>query len=237
MREGTDYIVIKSQLIRQFVYRHYLNTPVFEDIPMTSENKLDIPEFISAVVSGFNRYAISGASSMEHMVTGEKVPRESTYRSQFGSQFGSRQFHLPYRKPSWRMDRYATIGEETLDIFLDIPKGKEISATNEPHLQVGIVFTASSNVESLKERCAQSYPQLFSLDQYAIFNFTPIETKEEQETFFAAGIDKHGQKAEIPIFHVVHNKEFSEVKLLFKPTLQSKAVTKHITYFDDDDDE
>jgi predicted RNA-binding protein len=229
-RQGADWIMIKSEMIKEFVIQDILkDAEIFPtgELPMLlNQDKLDILQFLTTVLKHFDPVIIHDAygwTKKSHELSSQVgVPQEDVYQQQFGATVRRAFLNQEWKAYSelrrdvdeqFRKDQNGKVDPKeakslTLDFMLLRPKTDKIK-----ELRVGIEFTASVNLLSLKEHAKRRYSQVLKLDQYVVVNFTSYRTEGEFACDKASGFDKNGHQCDIPIYHVLHDRDYKSVKL------------------------
>jgi hypothetical protein len=201
---GPEWLVVKSELMRRCSLLYLFgDCDIFPtSLPML-DGKLDIQKFLTTVFQCLDPSVIRSAfqySHKKHVVAkAEYVPSEVVYQHQL-SAIIIRAFR---HQSLWRCVYESNSQLKKLDLLLLGPSD----------LKVGIELTASVDVDGLQEHAARSYSPTLKLDQYVVVNITSIYTEKVFETFTAVGVDKNNNHCVVPVYHVLHNREYTEVQL------------------------
>ena len=150
------------------------------------------------------------------------VPQEDVYQQQFGATVRRAFINQQWEAYSelrrdvdekFRKDQNGKVDPKeamslTLDFMLRRPERE-----GKKGLGVGIEFTASVKLTSLQEHARRRYSQVLKLDRYVVVNFTSYQTAEEFACDKSVGFDKNGNQCDIPIYHVLHDRDYKLVKL------------------------
>jgi hypothetical protein len=205
---ATEWLIIKSELMRQCALLYIMaDTDLFPTaLPMEADGKLSISSFLKTAFQFFVPAVIQSAyqySYKKHGVrSNEVVPTEAVYQHQLSAVIIRA---LRYRL--WYCLFETNADGKKLDFLLCGPNG----------LKVGIELTASVDVTGLEEHARRTYPSLLALDQYVVVNITSIFTEDVFAVYASDGTDKHGRPCKVPVYHVLHNADYSKVSLHIGP--------------------
>ena len=143
------------------------------------------------------------------MVGDHQVPSESVYQSEM-----SRVISRWFITKSWKCSsnvRSKEDGGVRLDLMLfRSPEAKK---------RIGFKLTASSNAADIMKHAERRYKEALKLEQYVIINFT---AREGTATDF---LEHQG----VPIYHVVHNQAFDDVKIHYRGATGQKETVQVIS--------
>jgi len=218
---ANEKLVIKSEMIKRFVIQHIMtDVAIFEDIlPLIpASSRLDIVSFLVAIFRHFDPAVIKSSYTWSHKQhekdKGVEVPEEAVYQHQF-----SATVLRAIKETKWKLAYEVNSANKKLDFLLRLPKEGD-----KPEYRVGFELTASVNQASLFEHAARDYPVTKRLDQYVVVNLTSYQTEPEFSTFSHQVAGGQGAPRTVPIFHVLHDREYRSVKLYHTDAQTSVTV-------------
>jgi len=215
---ANEKLVIKSEMIQRFVIQHIMtDAAIFEDeLPLLPESsELDVINFLVEIFRHFDPDVMKSSYTWSHKQHERDkhvdVPEEAVYQHQF-----SATILRAIKGTKWMLAYEVNSDKKKLDFLLRRPK-----EDGRPEYRVGIELTASVNQASLKEHASRDYPITKKLDLYVIVNLTSYQTEPEFSTF-SCKVEKtitplFGKQEvveyTVPIFHLLHDREYKSVKL------------------------
>ena len=171
-------------------------------------------EFLCRTFVQFDPEVIRDAYTWNHkqheMEKSRKVPEEAVYQHLFSATV----LHA-IKGTKWMLSYEVNSANKKLDFLLRLPK-----EGNTPEYRVGIELTASVNQASLIAHASRDYPVTMRLDEYVVVNLTSIRTEPEFSTFSrkventTTTLGKPTVvKSVVPIFHLLHHRDYETAVL------------------------
>jgi len=174
---------------------------------------VDIPEFLASVMLVFDVAKFRRLSDTKFKLHGSggcvPVPSEVAYAQVITPVIERAIGELS----SWTSEPEAQPVQSKESVNLLLTRSE---TDDQPAFRIGIEYAASLPPKDIRKYAARQYSRQFQLDQFVVVHLTPFLGSKSQPEFFISNTDKRGKLCQIPIYHVVHNDDFTKVTLSYK---------------------